>query len=207
MGSVDGLCLVFNFNNMLADFKIFAILVLVWIPLVRGDDLKCYDSGNKWKLLGSQKEVSCPNGFCIGSWTAEPGKDEKTGVLTCIPHPDYGEYANYGQNKDKYWKMEDNKLVNKDEDWEPKQEWKITKVPGKNKEGNVEEENYNKNKLGQLWKKGIADDNGYFTLMNKESSEFLAADSDGGFKVKGISPQLEYENKRSSISRNQETFL
>ena len=27
------------------------------------------------------------------------GKDEKTGVLTCIPHPDYGEYANYGQNK------------------------------------------------------------------------------------------------------------
>ena len=100
--------------------------------------------------------------------------------------------------------MEDNKLVNKDEDWVPKQEWKITKalgkgilkniknqnqkfleVPEKNKEGNVEEENYNKNKLGQLWKKGIADDNGYFTLINKESSEFLAADSDGGFKVKG----------------------
>ena len=100
--------------------------------------------------------------------------------------------------------MEDNKLVNKDEDWEPKQEWNITKAPGKgilkniknqnqkflevpkkNKEGNVEEENYNKNKLGQLWKKGIADDNGYFTLTNKESSEFLAADSNGGFKVKG----------------------
>ena len=100
--------------------------------------------------------------------------------------------------------MEGNKLVNKDASWQPEEDWKIEKawgngilkkienknkkvleVPEKNKEGNVEEENYNKNKLGQLWKKGIADDNGYFTLINKESSEFLAADSDGGFKVKG----------------------
>jgi len=106
----------------------------------------------------------------------------------------------------KYWKMEDNKLVNKDEDWEPKQEWNITKAPGrgtlqkienknqkvlgipeKNTEGDVAEGNYNKDnpdKEGQLWKKGIADDNGYFTITNKKSSEFLAADSDGGFKVK-----------------------
>jgi len=73
---------------MFADFKFFAIfatLALVWIPLVRGDDLKCYDSGT-WKTLGSQKEVSCPNGICIGAWTAQPGKDEKTGALMCKPH-------------------------------------------------------------------------------------------------------------------------
>ena len=103
--------------------------------------------------------------------------------------------------------MEDNKLVNKDEDWEPKQEWNITKAPGrgtlqkienknqkvlgipeKNTEGDVAKGNYNKDnpdKEGQLWKKGIADDNGYFTITNKKSSEFLAADSDGDFKVKG----------------------
>ena len=100
--------------------------------------------------------------------------------------------------------MEGNKLVNKDASWEPEEQWNITKAPGrgilkkienknkkvlevpeKNKEGNVAEESYNKNKTGQLWKKGIADNDGYFTLINKESSEFLAADSDGDFKVKG----------------------
>lgn len=74
---------------MVADskfFAIFATLVLVWIPIVRGDssDLKCYDSDG-WKTLGSQKEVSCPNGTCLGFWTAEPGKDEKKGVLMCQP--------------------------------------------------------------------------------------------------------------------------
>ena len=43
--------------------------------LVQGDssDLKCYDSDG-WKTLGSQKEVSCPNGTCAGIWTAEAGK-------------------------------------------------------------------------------------------------------------------------------------
>jgi len=75
-------------------FAIFATLVLVWIPLVRGDDLKCYDSG-KWKPLGSQKEVSCPNGTCIGTWTAEPGKDEKTGILLCKPHVDIRRINNW----------------------------------------------------------------------------------------------------------------
>jgi len=80
---------------MFADFKVFAIfstLAFVWIPLVRGDssDMKCYDSGiGGWKTLGSQKEdyeeVSCPDGTCKGTWTAEPGKDEKKGVLSCEP--------------------------------------------------------------------------------------------------------------------------
>jgi len=74
---------------MVADFKVFAIfatLAFVWIPLVRGDssDFKCYDSDG-WKTLGSQKEVSCPNGNCLGFWTAEPGKDEKKGILMCEP--------------------------------------------------------------------------------------------------------------------------
>jgi len=79
---------------MFADFKVFAIvstLAFVWIPLVRGDssDLKCYDSGIGWKTLGTQKEdyeeVSCPDGTCVGTWTAEPGKDEKKGILMCEP--------------------------------------------------------------------------------------------------------------------------
>jgi len=82
---------------MFADFKYFAIfatLVLVWISLVRGDDLKCYDSG-KWNTLGSRKEVSCPNRFCTGIWTEEPGKDEKKGVLMCNPMNPYETRENF----------------------------------------------------------------------------------------------------------------
>ena len=105
---------------------------------------------------------------------------------------------------DKFWKIEGNNLVNKDEDWKPKEEWnikrakgstlkkienqnnqKVLEIPENNKDGNLAEQDYNKNTEGQLWKKGIPDDNGYFTLKNKKSSEFLAADSDSGFKVKG----------------------
>ena len=105
---------------------------------------------------------------------------------------------------DKFWKIEGNKLVNKDEDWKPKEEWNIGKgrgrmkkienqnqtvleIPEKNKEGNLAKGSYNKNKDEQMWKKGISDDNGYFTLKNKKSSQFLAADadSDSGFRVKG----------------------
>ena len=62
---------------------------------------------------------------------------------------------------------------------------KVLEISEKNKEGNLAEETYNKNNEGQLWKIGISDDNGYFTLKNKKSSEYLAADSDSGFKVKG----------------------
>ena len=105
---------------------------------------------------------------------------------------------------DKYWKIEGNKLVNKDASWTPEEEWYIKKAPGmgslknienknkkvleipeKNKEGNVGEESYNKNKVGQLWKIGISDDNDYFTIKNKKSSEFLTTDSENSFKVKG----------------------
>ena len=109
---------------------------------------------------------------------------------------------------DKFWKIEGKVklLVNKDAFWKPKEEWNIRKaptrgslkkienqnqkvlgIPENNEEGNLAEERYNKDKEGQLWKKGTADDNGYFTLKNKKSSEFLAADadSDSGFKVKG----------------------
>ena len=62
---------------------------------------------------------------------------------------------------------------------------KVLEILENNKDGNLAEQDYNKNTEGQLWKKGIPDDNGYFTLKNKKSSEFLAADSDSGFKVKG----------------------
>ena len=99
--------------------------------------------------------------------------------------------------------MEDNKLINKEANWTSTKEWKIEKAPGKGKlkniqngemvlgipknyeEDNLVEEAVDKNKNGQLWKEGIEDNDGYFTLKNKESSEFLAADSDNGFKVKG----------------------
>ena len=62
---------------------------------------------------------------------------------------------------------------------------KVLEIPEKNKEGNVTEESYDKNKEEQLWKKGKSDDNDYFTLKNKKSSEFLTADSENSFKVKG----------------------
>jgi len=101
----------------------------------------------------------------------------------------------------KYWKIEGNKLVNKDDRWNPEEEWnfgkgrgglkrienknkKVLEIPEKNKEGIVAEESYDKNKEEQLWKKGKSDDNDYFTLKNKKSSEFLAADSENSFKVK-----------------------
>ena len=98
--------------------------------------------------------------------------------------------------------MDDNKLINKEANWNSTKEWKIEKAPGrgtlkhikngemvlgipKNDEEDILVEKIDKSKDGQLWKKGIRDNEGYFTLKNKESSGFLTADSDNGFKVKG----------------------
>ena len=115
--------------------------------------------------------------------------------------------------------MEGNKLVNKDASWQPEEDWKIEKawgngilkkienknkkvleVPEKNKEGNVAEESYDKNKTGQLWKKGPLDDNDFFTLINKESSEFLAADSEDGFKVKGTTQGYIFGDQKPNVN-------
>ena len=81
-----------NLLSLYQQFFFLSLSLLTWsksqrqnldnmqTTLVRGDssDIKCYDSGIGWKTLGTQKEdyeeVSCPDGTCVGTWTAEPGK-------------------------------------------------------------------------------------------------------------------------------------
>ena len=116
-------------------------------------------------------------------------------------------------------------MVNKDDRWEPEENWNITRggrgslrkienqnqkvlgIPENNEEGDLAKEMYNKTNDGQLWKIGISDDNGYFTIKNKKSSEFLAADSDSGFKVKGTIINFLYFNDCSSKILVQSVFL
>ena len=54
-------------------------------------------------------------------------------------------------------------------------------------DGNVTKEIFEKDKSGQVWKKGIPDTEGYFTLRNKEGKLFLTPNTETNFfETKGM---------------------
>ena len=49
----------------------------------------------------------------------------------------------------------------------------------------VNKETIIQNNSGQLWEKGLVEENGYFTLKNPQSQKLLTAVSPHGFDIKG----------------------
>ena len=100
---------------------------------------------------------------------------------------------------DKLWKLDGTTLMNKNAVWQSPDEWDfitegtlmyIEKTSEGNKvlgtDGNmVTPEVKKENEKGQLWNKGNENAEGYFTLENHESSQFLTAISATGLGIKG----------------------
>ena len=113
---------------------------------------------------------------------------------------------NYGRNVwnliwflAQLWKLDSNNtLVNKRNIWQSSDTWNFSaeenfriekysnsKVLGATIHGKVIEQNFVENKAEQLWKKGVEDDEGYFTLKNFENSKLMTAISKYGLETKG----------------------
>ena len=91
-----------------------------------------------------------------------------------------------------------NTLVSKRNIWQSNDTWNFSaeenfriekysnnKVLGATIHGKVIEQNFVENKAEQLWKKGVEDDEGYFTLKNFENSKLMTAISKYGLETKG----------------------
>ena len=110
---------------------------------------------------------------------------------------------NYFSDKNQRWKLNGDKLENKEGLWTSDDLWNFksnnngfiyientskTKVLGATTDGKVILEDLVENKADQsskLWIKGIPDAQGYFTLENYGVSKTLTAISKKGWKVKG----------------------
>ena len=99
------------------------------------------------------------------------------------------------------WKLDDkNKLINKANIWSSDNDFNITlngsfylienisskkkKVLGINRKKKLVEEQ-EKGKNGQFWKKGVPNDEDYFTLEGSKSSKVMTAVSEDQIKMKG----------------------
>ena len=60
------------------------------------------------------------------------------------------------------------------------------KVLGATSDGKVIQEDFLESKADQLWKKGEADDEGYFPLQNSGEPKVLTVTSESSLEVKGI---------------------
>ena len=91
-------------------------------------------------------------------------------------------------------------LKNKEGAWKSDDDWKFkpqingliyientskTKVLGSTSDGKVIEEVKVEGKAEQLWKKGVPNDEGYFTLENSKVPKVMTAISSNSLEVKG----------------------
>ena len=60
-----------------------------------------------------------------------------------------------------------------------------TKVLGATSDGKVILEDFEEDKPGQLWKKGVPDDEGYLTLENSNVVKVMTAISESDLEIKG----------------------
>ena len=96
------------------------------------------------------------------------------------------------------WKLDGNTLLNKEGLWMSDEKWTFktflrlicieninkTKVLGTKNKSKVILENFEENKLKQLWKKGEPNAEGYFTLENVSVSNVMTATSSTSLELK-----------------------
>ena len=108
---------------------------------------------------------------------------------------------NYFSDKNQRWKLNANKLENKEGLWKSDDLWifnqtndnwfyikynSTTKVLEATSDGNVTLEDFEEGKAHQLWKKGELDAEDYFTLENSGEPKVLTAISESSLEIKGI---------------------
>ena len=114
---------------------------------------------------------------------------------------------------DKLWKLDGTSLINQANLWQSKDEWNFQEEGDKiflenvserrdNSEkrilrvasdGKVVVETYDKEKASQakqLWKKGEANSEGFFTLTNSDSKLLLTATSADNLEIKGMVSEI-----------------
>ena len=107
--------------------------------------------------------------------------------------------------KNQKWKLNDDKLENKEGLWKSIDSWKFqsirkdvelfyiientstskTMVWGTTSDGTVIQEVFVEGKADQLWKKGKPDAEGYFTLENSGVPKVITAITENGLEIKG----------------------
>ena len=109
---------------------------------------------------------------------------------------------NKGDNGEQKWKLDGNRLKNKAGLWKSVNSWTFTtkdddpnliyiennsttEVFGATSDGKVIQEDKEEGKALQLWKKGKADDEGYYTLENSKVPKVITAVSPDSLEVKG----------------------
>ena len=108
---------------------------------------------------------------------------------------------NFFSDKTQKWKLGNNsKLENKEGVWKSDDSWIFTakgneyiiennsksKVLGATSDGKVIQEILVEGKPEQLWKKGVLDAEGYFTLQNSGEPKVLTAIDESSLEIKGI---------------------
>ena len=108
---------------------------------------------------------------------------------------------NYFSDKKQRWKLNANKLENKEGLWKSDDLWNFesknntwfyiknnstTEVLGATNDSEVILEDFEEGKAHQLWKKGELDAEDYFTLENSGEPKVLTAISESSLEIKGI---------------------
>ena len=97
------------------------------------------------------------------------------------------------------WKVTDNRLINKANEWQSTQKWNLKNIDemfymenmSTNKVLTIKNGNYvceeimDRNLSNQLWKKGPTNNEGFFTLLSPNSNGFMSAISENGIEIKG----------------------
>ena len=89
------------------------------------------------------------------------------------------------QNKEGFWKSSDSWKFSSNQSWIFIGNINEANVWGTTNAGKVILENMEKDKDGQLWKKGEPNAQGYFTLENYKVSKFVTATSSTSLELKG----------------------
>ena len=103
-------------------------------------------------------------------------------------------------DKSQLWKNEHNNLKNNGDAFKSQDKWRLkgagrrnvikiinetnNKVLTANDDGTVIEDHLKDNNARQLWKRGKANIEGYFTIQNAEKSTYLTATSNGSLEIK-----------------------
>ena len=88
-------------------------------------------------------------------------------------------------NKSNLWQSNDDWVIREKDEWVIVENHSNSKVLEATDYHKVMEENFDGNKTEQLWKKGKANTEGFFILINNGSSKVLTAISATNLEVKG----------------------
>ena len=89
------------------------------------------------------------------------------------------------ENKDKIWVSNETWVFKNKTDLICIENIITKKVLGSTNYSKVSQEDYEKGKAQQLWKKGKANGKGYFTLENSGMPKVITAISESGLEIKG----------------------